>query len=64
MFPGGHQDYAQATGKIAAATGGDELGRFVAATGKEEKAHRLLADIYGRFTEGFDTKDLQEAKAL
>ena len=24
----------------------------------------LLAEIYGWFTEGFDTKDLQEAKAL
>ena len=24
----------------------------------------MLADIYGWFTEGFDTKDLQEAKAL
>jgi hypothetical protein len=24
----------------------------------------MLADIYGWFTEGFDTKDLQEAKTL
>jgi hypothetical protein len=24
----------------------------------------MLAEIYGWFTEGFDTKDLQEAKAL
>jgi hypothetical protein len=24
----------------------------------------MLADIYGWFTEGFDTEDLQEAKAL
>jgi adenylate cyclase len=24
----------------------------------------MLVDIYGWFTEGFDTKDLQEAKAL
>ncbi len=24
----------------------------------------LLAEVYGWFTEGFDTKDLQEAKAL
>jgi predicted ATPase len=28
------------------------------------KAHQLLAPIYGWFTEGFDTLDLQEAKAL
>jgi predicted ATPase len=26
--------------------------------------HDLLAPIYGWFTEGFDTADLQEAKAL
>jgi hypothetical protein len=27
-------------------------------------ARNLLSEIYGWFTEGFDTKDLQEAKAL
>jgi len=32
--------------------------------GKKHEAHHLLAEIYGWFTEGFDTKDLQEAKAL
>jgi len=32
--------------------------------GKKNEAHHLLAEIYGWFTEGFDTKDLQEAKAL
>jgi predicted ATPase len=31
---------------------------------KVEEARQLLAKIYGWFTEGFDTKDLQEAKAL
>ena len=31
---------------------------------KREDARQLLAEIYGWFTEGFDTKDLQEAKAL
>jgi predicted ATPase len=31
---------------------------------KLDEAHRMLPDIYGWFTEGFDTKDLQEAKAL
>jgi hypothetical protein len=29
-----------------------------------DEVHRMLAEIYGWFTEGFDTKDLQEAKAL
>jgi len=32
--------------------------------GKQKEAHTLLAEIYNWFTEGFDTKDLQEAKAL
>jgi predicted ATPase len=32
--------------------------------GKKEEARRMLAEIYGWFTEGFDTADLQEAKAL
>jgi predicted ATPase len=32
--------------------------------GKTEEARKMLAEIYGWFTEGFDTKDLQEAKAL
>ena len=32
--------------------------------GQRAKAYALLAPIYGWFTEGFDTVDLQEAKAL
>ena len=32
--------------------------------GKRQQAHDLLAPVYGWFTEGFDTLDLQEAKAL
>jgi predicted ATPase len=31
---------------------------------KRAEARELLADVYGWFTEGFDTADLQEAKAL
>jgi class 3 adenylate cyclase/predicted ATPase len=31
---------------------------------KQAEAHQMLAEIYGWFTEGFDTKDLQEAKTL
>jgi hypothetical protein len=31
---------------------------------KGEEAQPMLAEIYGWFTEGFDTKDLQEAKTL
>jgi hypothetical protein len=32
--------------------------------GKRAAAHDLLAPVYGWFTEGFDTLDLKEAKAL
>ena len=32
--------------------------------GKRAEAHALLAPIYGWFTEGFDSPDLQEAKVL
>jgi hypothetical protein len=32
--------------------------------GKRQQAHNLLASVYGWFTEGFDTLDLKEAKAL
>ncbi len=31
---------------------------------KSAEAHRMLSEVYNWFTEGFDTKDLQEAKAL
>ena len=40
------------------------LSRLWQRQGKKEEARQLLAEIYGWFTEGFDTKDLQEAKAL
>jgi predicted ATPase len=31
--------------------------------GKQKDAHAIVAEIYNWFAEGFDTKDLQEAKA-
>ena len=40
------------------------LARLWRAQGRRDEAHRLLADIYGWFTEGFDTADLRVAKAL
>ncbi len=40
------------------------LSRLWQKQGKKKKARQLLAETYGWFTEGFDTKDLQEAKAL
>ena len=32
--------------------------------GKRDEARALLAPVYGWFTEGFDTRDLKDAKAL
>ena len=32
--------------------------------GRKEEARRLLSEIYGWFTEGYDTADLKDAKAL
>jgi tetratricopeptide (TPR) repeat protein len=40
------------------------LSRLWQRQGRRLEAHRLLAETYGWFTEGFDTPDLQEAKAL
>jgi predicted ATPase len=40
------------------------LARLWQAQGRCAEAHELLAPVYEWFTEGFDTKDLQEAKAL
>jgi len=40
------------------------LARLWQQQGKQAEARALLAPIYGWFTEGFDTTDLQEAKAL
>jgi predicted ATPase/class 3 adenylate cyclase len=40
------------------------LSRLWQQQGKQGEARQMLADTYGWFTEGFDTADLQEAKAL
>ncbi len=40
------------------------LARLWQKQGKKEEAWQMLAEIYNWFTEGVDTADLQEAKAL
>ena len=40
------------------------LARLWRSQGKPQQARELLAPVYGWFTEGFDTRDLEEAKAL
>ena len=41
-----------------------DLSRLWRDQGKTQQARELLAPVYGWFTEGFDTRDLKEAKAL
>jgi len=55
----GHQNAK--TLELRAAT---SLARLWRDQGKRTEAHELLAPVYGWFTEGFDTLDLKEAKAL
>jgi predicted ATPase len=52
---------AEAQDRLRAAM---SLARLWQQQGKRAEAYELLAPIYGWFTEGFDTADLQEAKAL
>jgi hypothetical protein len=40
------------------------LARLLAKQGKRDEARTMLAEIYNWFTEGFDTADLKDAKAL
>jgi predicted ATPase len=43
---------------------GMNLSRLWKRQSKRDEARQLLAEVYGRFTEGFDTAGLKEAKAL
>jgi predicted ATPase len=40
------------------------LARLLAKQGRRDEARTMLDEIYGWFTEGFDTADLKDAKAL
>ncbi len=55
---GGQCDRA---GELRATT---SLARLLDKQGRREEARMMLAEIYNWFTEGFDTADLKEAKAL
>ena len=58
--PVAHRQQAKSW-ELRAAT---SLARVWQQQGKRREAHELLASVYGWFTEGFETADLQEAKAL
>ena len=49
------------TFELRAAT---DLARLWQRQGKRDEARDLLAPVYGWFTEGFDTRDLKDARAL
>ena len=40
------------------------LARLLRDTNRRDEAHAMLTEIYNWFTEGFDTADLKDAKAL
>jgi len=40
------------------------LARLLISQGKRDEARAMLGEIYGWFTEGFDTRDLKDAEAL
>lgn len=55
------RDFSVLTLELRAAM---SLSRLWQQQGKPEAARELLSAVYGWFTEGFDTADLQEAKTL
>jgi len=42
----------------------DRLAHLLTDSGRRDETGAMLAEIYGWFTEGFDTADLKDAKAL
>src|SRR5262249_20287530 len=56
---------AQAQGaRFVELTATTSLARILRDTGRTDAARAMLAEIYNWFTEGFDTADLKDAKAL
>jgi adenylate cyclase len=55
-----HEQGAQAW-ELRAAT---SIGRFLGRCDRRDEGRQTLGDVCGRFTEGFDTADLRDAKAL
>jgi adenylate cyclase len=53
--------YGAKTFELRATTG---FARLLASLGKRQEARTMLSEIYGWFTEGFDTADLKDAEAL
>ena len=64
MVPTGHRYRPQAAGEVPGAAWHNQPRPLWVEQGERQKARDLLAPIYGWFTEGFDTADLKDAKAL
>ena len=64
MFRACTRGCSRSAGKVLGTTRVNELARLWRDQGKRDAARALLAPVYGWFTEGFDTLDLKEAKAL
>ena len=60
-WAGGGAGPAAKSSKLSAAM---SLARLRRDLGKVQEARELLAPVYGWFTEGFDTRELKEAKLL
>ncbi len=62
MMP--HGRVMAARGYVSCRFAAMSMARLWRDQGKRQQARELLAPVYGWFTEGFDTLDLKEAKAL
>jgi predicted ATPase len=51
-------------GRLSVQPATTSLARLLAKQGQRDEARTMLADIYNWFTEGFDTAELKDAKAL
>ena len=61
---GASERRAQQVSKVLGTPRRNEPRTSLARPGKPQQARELLALVYGWFTEGFDTRDLKEAKGL
>jgi predicted ATPase len=64
MRPKGYDGGAGPRRKAFGSCAATSLARLWAEQGRRAESHDLLAPIYDWFTEGFDTADLEDAKAL
>ena len=64
MFPHSDRNFPAAKCEITELQASTSLARLLANQGRRDEARAMLAEIYGWFSEGFDTADLKDAKAL